>query len=127
MNFYAFHAAFLVSICDFYLPHVGRLTRKNTFNSINEANIKNTKYITRQAVPTFRSNLNLLHENVKYNRNSVDNNVMAEYSRPAELMPTKFCPGLIGKKTALMSHGTPKHKSISNVFEPIELQIPIEP
>lgn len=70
------------------LPQVGRFTRKNTFNSINEANIKNTKYITRQAVPTFLSSLNLLHENVRYNRNRVESNVMAEYSKPAELMPT---------------------------------------
>lgn len=52
---------------------------------------------------------------------------MAEYSSPDELIPTKFCPGLIGKKVALMSHGRPRQSRMSNVLEPIEFEIPIEP
>lgn len=88
MNNRIFHALILFYNVVHDRPQVGKFTRKKTFNSIREANIKNTKYMTRQAVPTFLSSLNLLHENVMYNRNRVESRVMAEYSRPAELMPT---------------------------------------
>lgn len=111
----------------YHRPHVGRFTRKNTFNSIKLASIKNTAYISRHACPTFRSNLNLLSENATYNISSVDSSEMAEYSNPAEFIPTKWLPGLTGKNDAFMSHGKPKHSKMSNVFDPIELLMPIEP
>ena len=81
----------------------------------------------RQAWPTLRSSWNLLQENVAYNSSSVDNKEMALYSSPRELIPTKCCPSIVGSKEALMSHGSPKHRRMSNVLEPMELLIPIDP
>lgn len=40
---------------------------------------------------------------------------------------TQCLPAIVGIKVAFMNHGKPKHKRISNVFEPIELLMPIEP
>lgn len=91
------------------------------------AKTRKTAYIIKQVWPNFRSNLNLLSENAIYNSNNVDSKEIAEYSRPCELMPTQCLPGDIGKNDALMSHGKPKHNKISNVFDPIELLIPIDP
>lgn len=79
----------IISILPVHRPHVGRLTRKNTFSSIKLASIKKTAYINKHAFPTFRSNLNLLSENATYSINSVDSSEIAEYSRPAELIPTQ--------------------------------------
>lgn len=62
-----------------------------------------------------------------YSNSNVDSSDIAEYSKPWELMPTQWWPGLTGKNDALISHGKPRHNNISNVFEPIELLIPIEP
>lgn len=91
------------------------------------AEIRKTAYISRQVLPNFRSNLNLLSENAMYSNSSVESNDIAEYSKPCELMPTQWLPGDIGKNDALISHGKPKHNKMSNVFDPIELLIPIDP
>jgi hypothetical protein len=100
---------------------------KKTLSSIREASTRNIPYIIRQAWPTLRSSWNLLHENVAYNSNSVDSKDMALYSSPRELIPTKCCPSVVGRNEALMSHGSPRHSRMSNVFEPIELLIPMDP
>lgn len=100
---------------------------KNTLSSIREASIRNIPYIIRQALPTRLSSLNLFNENVAYKSRSVDNNDIALYSSPLELIPTKCCPSIVGRNEALISHGSPKHNSMSKVLEPIELLIPIEP
>ena len=42
------------------LAQVGGLTSKNTFNSIRDAKIKKTAYISKHICPTFRFNLNLV-------------------------------------------------------------------
>lgn len=105
----------------------GKLTSKNTLSSMSVAKIRKTAYISKQVLPNFRSNLNLLSENAMYSNSSVESNDIAEYSKPCELMPTQCFPGDIGRNDALISHGKPKHNKISNVFEPIELLIPIDP
>lgn len=106
---------------------VGKLTLKNTLSSRSVAKTRKTAYISKQVMPNFRSNLNLLSENAMYSSNNVDSKDIAEYSKPCELMPTQCLPGEIGRNDALISHGKPKHNKISNVFEPIELLIPIDP
>lgn len=50
------------------------------------ANNKNIKYNIKQANPTRLSNLKLLHKNVTYSNHNVVNKVMAEYTRPDELI-----------------------------------------
>lgn len=40
---------------------------------------------------------------------------------------TQCSPGTAGKKYALTNHGKPRHSKMSNVFEPIELLMPIAP
>lgn len=75
----------------------------------------------------FLSSLNLLIAKVVYSNSNVDRREMALYSRPRELMRTKWWPALVGRNEALINHGSPKHSRISNVFEPRELLIPIEP
>lgn len=67
----------------------GKFTLKNTLSSINVARTKNTAYINRHVWPSFRFKLNLLSENAMYSSNNVDNNDIAEYSKPCELMPTQ--------------------------------------
>lgn len=62
-----------------------------------------------------------------YKSNSVPNKEIAEYSNPYELMPTQCCPAFNGTNADLMSHGKPRHKRISKVFDPIELLMPIDP
>lgn len=91
------------------------------------AKIRKTAYMNRQVLPNFRSNLNLLSVNAMYSSSSVESNDIAEYSKPCEFMPTQCFPGEIGKNDAFISHGKPKHNKMSNVFEPIELLIPIDP
>lgn len=106
---------------------VGRFTGKNTFNSIKLAIIRKTAYIMRHAYPTLRSSRNLFNQNATYSISNVDSSEMAEYSNPAELIPTQWWPSWMGEKAALMNHGSPKQSNMSNVLEPIELLIPIEP
>lgn len=108
-------------------PHVGKFTMKKTLSSIRDASTRNIPYIIRQAWPTLRSSWNLLHEKVAYKRSRVDSNEMALYSSPCELIPTKCCPSVVGRNEALMSHGSPRHSRMSNVLEPMELLIPIDP
>lgn len=91
------------------------------------ANNKNIRYSIRQANPTRLSNLKLLHRKVTYNNHKVVNKVIAEYTRPDEFIATKFWPDCIGKNNDLINQGTPRQIKISNVFDPIELQIPIDP
>lgn len=62
------------------------LTVKNTFNSIKDANTKNAQYMTKQVNPIFQSSLNLLSASDTYKAISVDNNDMAEYVIPDELI-----------------------------------------
>lgn len=76
--------------------HGGKLTLKNTLSSMSVAKTRNTAYISRQVLPNFRSNLNLLSENAMYSSNSVDSKDIAEYSKPCEFIPTQFRPGEIG-------------------------------
>lgn len=105
----------------------GKFTLKNTLSSMSVAKTRKTAYISKHVWPNFRSNLNLLSENAIYSSNNVDSSDIAEYSNPCELMPTQCLPGDIGKNDAFISHGNPKHNNISNVFDPIELLIPIDP
>lgn len=73
------------------------------------------------------SNLNLFAAKAIYSINRVDRRDIAEYSRPLEFIPTKWFPALVGENEALINHGRPKHKRMSNVFDPKELEIPIDP
>lgn len=125
-------------MCDFFsvslqnvvyelLAQAGKFTLKNTLSSMRVAKVRNTAYISRQVLPNFRSNLNLLSENAMYSSKSVDSKDIAEYSKPCELMPTQCLPGDIGKNDAFISQGNPKHKRMSNVFDPMLLLMPIDP
>jgi hypothetical protein len=100
---------------------------KKTFSSISDASTRNIPYIIKQAWPTLRSSWNLLQEKVAYSSSRVDNKEIALYSRPLELIPTKCCPSVVGRNEALMSHGSPRHSRMSNVLEPMELLIPMDP
>lgn len=81
----------------------------------------------RHAYPTLRSSLNLFNQKAIYSISNVDSSEMAEYSSPAELIPTQWWPFSIGEKAAFMNHGNPRHSKMSKVLDPIELLIPIEP
>lgn len=57
---------------------MGRLTGKNTFNSIKLASAKNAIYMHKHVTPIFQSSLNLFSANATYNPMRVDSNDMAE-------------------------------------------------
>lgn len=40
---------------------------------------------------------------------------------------TQCFPGMVGMNVALINQGRPRQSSMSNVFDPIELLIPMEP
>jgi len=107
--------------------HIGKLTTENVLSSTMDANIKNMTYIMKQTIPTVRFNWNLLINKAPYKISNVEKRDIELYTRPRELICTKYSPGIFGSKEAFMNHGSPRHNNTSNTFEPIELLIPIAP
>lgn len=58
---------------------------------------------------------------------NVENRDTELYTRPCELICTKYSPGTFGSNVDFISHGSPRQSNTSNTFEPIELLIPIAP
>lgn len=65
---------------------MGKLTEKNTFISIKDANIKNKTYITKHEQPTFKFNLNLFTNRAVYKPTSDESSEHTEYDNPEEFM-----------------------------------------
>lgn len=99
-----------------------------------------------QVIPIFQSSRKRFTANATYKPTSVESSDTAEYVRPLEFRVicnqntlninqiesvlysyTQFSLGTSGRKYDLTNHGNPRQSKMSNVFDPIELLMPIAP